>query len=413
MGDPAKPADGAGRAFKPTPYPRATNAPLPAAPQPPRTKAQRVRYGVKVGLIVLSVVALVGTGVAWGVVNWFRGNTNTADVLSTKGEGPSANDGAEDILLVGSDSRTDIQGNPLPLDVLKRLRTEATDGVNTDTMMLLRIPRGGGKAKAISIPRDTYLNVPGQGSEKINAAYGRTAGQEMAALRANGESGPEVERKSRQAGARKLVQAVQGLTGAHIDHYAEVNLYGFYLLTNAVGGVPVCLKHATKDKDSGADFTAGWQTVSGGQALSFVRQRKNLPHGDLDRIKRQQVFLASAANQVLSAGTLTDPGKLSGLVDTVRKAMLFDNDFDITQFVQQAQGLAGGNVDFATIPVEAVGAHTEGGQSIVKVDLGAVHRFVANIFTQQTPEPQGRPAPPGRTAPAAAMAELNSPKCVD
>lgn len=420
-----------GRAFKPTPYPRSANAPAPAPPKLPRTTLQRLGAGGKVGLVVLSVLALLGSGIGWGLLDWVRGNTNTADVLSGgvgAGKGaPSADDGAEDILLVGNDSRTDQQGRTLPRRVLKQLRTEATSGLNTDTIILLRVPRGGGKAKAISIPRDTSVHVPGQGTEKINAAYGRAAVAERNRLRAEGGTdAAEREQRARQAGGRKLVQAVQQLTGARVDHYAEVNLYGFVLLTKAVGGVPVCLREATKDKDSGADFEQGWQTVSGGDALSFVRQRKNLPHGDLDRIKRQQAFLGSAANQVLSAGTLTDTNKLAGLVDTVRKAMLFDRDFDIMAFIQRAQQLAGGNVDFSTIPVRAVGARNGRGQSIVKIDNGQVREYVRNILDapqRHKSQPQGRPAPVERTAPAATPpsagttppsggANLNDPKCL-
>src|SRR5207253_618472 len=119
-----------------------------------------------------------------------------------------------------------------------------------------------------------------------------------------------IERESDQAGRAVLAETVENLTGVHVDHYAEISLYGFYLLSQAIGGVDVCLNHATTDKDSGADFPAGRQKVSGGAALSFVRQRENLPRGDLDRIVRQQVFLSSALQQLFSAGTFTDQGKL-------------------------------------------------------------------------------------------------------
>ncbi|MFS8582929.1 MAG: LCP family protein, partial [Limnochordales bacterium] len=107
---------------------------------------------------------------------------------------------------------------------------------------------------------------------------------------------------------------VEELTGRKIDNYASVNLLGFYEITEAVGGVEVCLKQATSDKDSGADFAAGHQTISGGDALAFVRQRHGLPRGDLDRIVRQQAFMAGLAKKVLSTQTLTDPDKLNDLV---------------------------------------------------------------------------------------------------
>src|SRR5262249_55503987 len=156
--------------------------------------------------------------------------------------------------------------------VLAKLRTEFDAGVNTDTIMVLRLPKNGGKAYAVSIPRDTYVSIPGYQDDKINSAYGVI----------------KARTGSTVAGQKALIETVQNLTGVHVDHYVEVNLYGFYLLSKAIGGVPVCLLHSTSDPDSGADFRRGVQTVSGASALSFVRQRKNLPDGDLSRIVRQQ-----------------------------------------------------------------------------------------------------------------------------
>ncbi|NIB30725.1 hypothetical protein HBB16_01635 [Pseudonocardia sp. MCCB 268] len=116
-----------------------------------------------------------------------------------------------------------------------------------------------------------------------------------------------MDQESSQAGRQALIGAVQDLTGLGIDHYAEVNLLGFYNLTRAIGGVEVCLKAPARDAFSGADFPAGPQTISGGDASrsSAARARRRRPL----LITRQQVFLAAVANKVLS-GTLTDPAKL-------------------------------------------------------------------------------------------------------
>jgi len=176
-----------------------------------------------------------------------------------------------------------------------------------------------------------------------------------------------------------LVQTVQDLTQLRIDHYAEVNLLGFYLLTEALGGVRVCLNHATEDKDSGANFPRGEQTVSGGQALSFVRQRKNLPRGDLDRIVRQQAFLSSALHQVLSAGTLTNPGTLNDLMDAVHRSIVVDPGLDLLDFARQAKGIASGDLAFATIPVITANGRSEDGQSIVEIDPAAVRSYLAEL----------------------------------
>lgn len=330
----------------------------------------------------LSVTVLVAAGFSWAGVGSLQDDLNTSDVISGAAPGvdPEVGDRATDILLVGSDSRTDAQGNPLPLDVLRLLRTEESTGLSTDTIILIRIPDSGAAAHAVSIPRDTYVPIPGLGRGKINSAYGRVKSATARQLRADGvDDEARLERDSGLAGRRALVQTVQHLTGVQVDHYAEANLLGFYLLTEAIGGVQVCLKSATSDPDSGAAFPAGVQTISGADALAFVRQRGNLPRGDLDRIVRQQVFMAAAANKVLSTGTLTDPGRLAGLLDAAQRSVVLDDGWDVLGFAQQLQGIAAGAVEFVTIPVEAVTAHDERGQSVVTVNRAEVRAFVAGL----------------------------------
>lgn len=352
-------------------------------------------------LALLSAAVLVVSGYSWVTLQRVQESVNTTDVLTVLQEedapgAPPVEDGATDILLVGSDSRTDAQGRQLPDHVLRRLRTEATDTLNTDTMIVLRVPENGGRAHAVSIPRDTWVPVPQYGEEKINGAYGLTKLRTMERLAAEGVPLEERSRQGDQAGRRALVQIVQELTGVRVDHYAEVNLYGFYLLTEVIGGVEVCLKAATSDPDSGANFRAGVQTISGGDALSFVRQRKGIPNGDLGRITRQQVFMSAAMSKLLSAGTLADPARLSGLLDAVNKSVVVDEGFDLAAFAGQAQGLAGGNVEFATIPVTGVGVRNDRGQSIVTVDPAQVKAFVAQVLgektTTRTPTPTTTPA---------------------
>jgi LCP family protein required for cell wall assembly len=352
------------------------------------------RRGLAAGL---SLAVLAGTGYGWSSLNHLQRSLNTTNVIAAQPPGEPG-DGATDILLVGSDSRTDANGNPLPLSVLKLLRTEESAGLNTDTIILIRVPDDGGKAYAVSIPRDTYVPIPGYREDKINAAYGvskRIAGNE---LRAKGVADePRIDRESAQAGQRALVETVQGLTGVHVDHYAEINLYGFYLLTEALGGVEVCLKRSTSDPDSGANFRKGRQVVSGGDALAFVRQRKGLPRGDLDRIVRQQVFMAALVNKMLGAGSLADPGRLSGLVDAAQKSIVLDRGWDVLAFAEQLRGLAGGDVEFVTIPVVEVGARNERGQDIITVDQATVHAFFTGLLQGRTAAPD-TPAPPTTAA---------------
>ncbi|MGZ3142412.1 LCP family protein [Lentzea chajnantorensis] len=354
---------------------------------------------------LVAVATLVFSGYFWTALRLVKQNTNTTQILEVLEDVPNSppvEDGAVDILLVGSDSRTDAQGRPLPADVLRKLRTESTDGVNTDTVIVLRVPRNGGKASAISIPRDTYVPIAGYREDKINSAYGAVKYLTAERLQAEGVSDQaERERRSDEAGRKALVQAVQELTGMRVDHYAEINLYGFYLLTEVIGGVRVCLKAGTSDPNSGANFRAGEQTVSGGDALSFVRQR-NMPGGDLGRIARQQVFMSQAMKQLLSAGTFTDPAKLNGLLDAVSKSVVVDQKLDIATLATQAQGLATGNVEFATIPVTNIDFRNERGQSVVAVDREAVKAWVRQLIGETTaPVPSTTSAAPtGSTTPS-------------
>ncbi|WP_406688795.1 LCP family protein [Saccharopolyspora sp. ID03-671] len=344
----------------------------------PVRRRSAARIAGRSAIALASVVVLGLSAVGWFVTDRLS-EVSSAKVLTEVPQAPPPDDGATDVLLVGSDSRTDAQGNPLPLRVLKRLRTEATGGLNTDSLVLIRVPHSGAPPTAVSIPRDTYTETPSGRPDKINSVYGLTKRATSDELAGENLPASEVEHRAKVAGQRALVQTVQTLTGMRVDHYAEINLLGFYELTDAVGGVEVCLNNATSDKDSGADFSAGRQTVTGGDALSFVRQRHGLPRGDLDRIVRQQVFMAGLANKVLSTGTLTDPAMVNDLVAATQRTVELDEAWDALGFVQQMQQIAAGRVSFVTMPVLSAGARDERGQSIVSVDRDAVQRFFTGL----------------------------------
>ncbi|MGP4021120.1 LCP family protein [Saccharopolyspora sp. 5N708] len=356
----------------------------PAAAESTGTHRSGVRIAGRTMLALVSAAVLVLTAIGWVVVDRLS-DVSSTEVLADVPQAPPADDGATDVLLVGSDSRTDAQGNPLPDSVLRDLRTEAVGGLNTDSLVVIRIPHNGTPPAAVSIPRDTYAAVPGGRSEKINAVYGLTKSATAEKLRDEGKPAANVEHEAGLAGQRALVQTVQNLTGIRIDHYAEINLLGFYELTEAVGGVEVCLQQATSDKDSGADFAAGRHTISGGDALAFVRQRHGLPRGDLDRIVRQQAFMAALANKVLSTGTLTDPTMINNLVQATRRAVVLDEDWDPLGFVQRMQELAAGRVTFLTLPVTDTGARDDRGQSIVNVDPVAAQHFFSALTAAPRP----------------------------
>ncbi|GAA1481819.1 phosphotransferase Lcp1 [Gordonia sinesedis] len=383
----SRPQDDA-RALRDTPPRKRRTAPEPDVPpvDPPSgtgrgSASGSGRFGARFwgrGVVaVVSVAVLVCTGFAW---HGMTGLTSTITQLAGLGLG-GADDGAVDILLVGTDSRTDAKGNPLSEKELRMLRSGDEVATNTDTILLMRIPNDGSSATAISIPRDSYVDVPGIGKSKINAAYGTTReGVRRRAVEA-GKSEAEAEKEGTQAGRKALIDTVAGLTGVKVDHYAEVGLLGFVLLTKAVGGVEVCLKNPVREPFSGANFRAGRQTLSGPQALSFVRQRHELPRGDLDRITRQQVFMASLTQKVLSANTLTDPGKLNELESAVARSVVIDDNWDVLSFVEQLKDLSGGRVKFATIPVvDDQGWSDDGQQSVVTVDPTKVRAFTSALL---------------------------------
>ena len=349
----------------------------------------------KIAVAGLAFAVLCGT--AYGYTNLHALDDVTRDsVIGGDGTAPGEQpaDGSLDILLVGRDSRTDQQEHPLPADVLRELRAGPNGDDLTDTLIVLRIPNGTHDVKAFSIPRDSYVSMPG-GEGKINAAFGRAKAAEAKRQRDAGETDKaKITKAALTAGRRGTRQAVEDLTGVKIDHYAEVNLFSFYEISKAVGGVDVCLKEATKDKNSGADFPAGPQRVQGAEALAFVRQRDGLPGTDFARVRRQQVFLAGLARQVLSAGTLTSPGKLSDLIDAVKRSVVLDDSWNLLDFVAQMRGVSGGGIRFETIPVVNPDYRYDQdhpGATAVQVDPAAVKSFAANLIG----------APPRPSAPGA------------
>jgi LCP family protein required for cell wall assembly len=345
----------------------------------------------KVVAISLSVVVFAATGYSWARVEIANSGLTRADVIDSNNK--TDNSGPQNILLVGIDLRTDAQGNPLPQNILDQLHAGGSDdgGDTTDTMIVIHIPAGGGKAVAFSIPRDSYVDLSGgYGKHKINSAYSRAVASTRSTLSAQGVSGAQLAVQSNAAGAKNSIDTVEQFTGLQINHFASVNLAGFYQISEAIGGVQVCLLHNTQDANSGANFTAGVHTIEGAEALEFVRQRDNLPNGDLDRIKRQQVFMASMAKQVLSGGVLTDQTKLSNLIGAIQKSVTLDSGWDILGFAQQLQGISGGNIQFLTIPIVNITLRTPSDGDAVQVDPAQVQAFIQqNIGGGTTPSTGG------------------------
>ncbi|WP_199178037.1 LCP family protein [Mycobacterium hubeiense] len=332
--------------------------------------------------VAMALAVVLGTGVAWSRIRSFESGINHINSAALGGGGE---DGAIDVLLVGMDSRTDAHGNPLSEEELATLRAGNDVSTNTDTIILVRIPNNGRSATAISIPRDAYVETPSMDKMKINGVYGSVHLERLKELvEDNGEDPAAAEPLAKEAGREALIKTVANLTGVTVDHYAEIGLLGFSLITDALGGVDVCLKEAVYEPLSGADFPAGWQKLDGPQALSFVRQRHDLPRGDLDRVTRQQAVMASLAHEVISSKTLSSPATLNRLQQAVQRSVVLSDGWDIMDFADQLQKLAAGNVAFATIPIlREDGWSDDGMQSVVRVDPTEVQEWVSSLLHDQ------------------------------
>jgi len=363
------------------------------------TTARHARYALRTAVALVSAAVLATTGYSWAVYQEVSDGLVTSEALGE--QAPAGLDEEFTALLVGIDSRTDAAGNPLPPEVLEQLRAGVDEGqFNTDTLILLHVPAGTeGSASAVSIPRDSFVEIAGDlGRHKINAAYRRGMRAAEAELVARGLTGAALERASREAGRETLVDTVEELTGLRVDHFAEINLAGFVEITDAIGGVPVCLNNAVSEPRSGIDLPAGTQVISGGDALAFVRQRRDLPDGDLDRVTRQQAFLAGLARSALGSGALADPARVERLVGAVTRYVVLDRGWDLDRLVAQLRRASGGDIAFRTIPTGRPDLRTPVDGVAVEVDPDAVRAFVAEAFGEGGV--RERPAAPSTAAAA-------------
>ena len=341
--------------------------------------------------VALSIAVVVSSG---GFHFFSKAASNAIPRSKVLQGAKQSSNGDTNILLLGLDSRRDNDGNPIPKEISKLLHVgpASIGGYNTNTMILIHLPAGGKKAVAISIPRDDYVNVPGYGMKKIKEAYGYAKYAEDSKLYKEGIQQPAREHLARDAGRAAAIATVSQFLDVPIDHFAEVNLIGFYDLANALGGIQVCLNKAVNDsKYSGAIFPAGLQTITGADALKFVRQRHGLPNGDLDRTHRQQAFIAGVITKFRTQGIFSDIGKITGLLNVAKKDVVIDSGFDVLGFLPQAKALTGGNIKFHTLPIE--GYVMRNGQSVNLVDEIKIREFVKELFNPEPKDPSAVPSP--------------------
>jgi LCP family protein required for cell wall assembly len=367
----------------------------------PSRTGRTLRVVARTLVVLVSAGALAVAGIGWTLQQHVAAGLVTSDVVA--GSVPVAAGAAFTALIVGLDARTDAAGNPLPPAILDALHAGPDEGqLHTDTIILLHVPaRTGAPAVAVSIPRDSFVPLAGgQGTHKINSAYGRGLDAAEKSLSAQGVTGAALDRQGREAGRTALVDTVESLTGVQIDHFAEINLAGFVELTEAIGGVPVCLDAAVHDSYSGLDLPAGPQTITGPAALAFVRQRHGLDGGDLDRIARQQAFIAGVTQRLQSAGVLADPTRLGRLLDVATRNVVLDRGWTLDEALGQFRKLSGDGLTLRTIPTGRPDLRTPVDGVAVQVDPDAVRAFVGELVARSD-APAGSPAPPSEPPPTA------------
>jgi LCP family protein required for cell wall assembly len=319
-----------------------SQSPYPAArPSSPGTgfslsrlrKLPRPRLSL---VILLLVLVLIGYPLLLGYTAWssvHRVNALApAHAITNTPDSPGRT-----YLVVGSDSRSDLTAAER-----KALGTGSVAGARTDTIMLLHVPASGGPTVLISVPRDSYVAIPGHGHNKINAAYAF-------------------------GGAPLLVRTLEQATGVRIDEYVETGLGGFANVVDALGGVVLCPKFNMKDKDAHINLKKGCQQMDGKTALGYARARHSDPRGDLGRVERQRETLAAIAKKMLSPGSLIQPWRALPAAKAGGGALTVDNGttpLGLAHFVLAMRAVAGGSGLSLTIPISNPNLITPAGSSV-------------------------------------------------
>jgi LCP family protein required for cell wall assembly len=276
---------------------------------------------------------LVGYPLSLGLVAWSN--------ITRAGELPAAADTpGTTYLLVGSDSREGLSDEDV--DRLATGSAAEAGGRRTDTILLLHVPGGSQPPALISIPRDSYVEIPGQGMNKINAAYAF--------------GGPAL-----------LVQTITGETGVEIDSYVETGLAGFAGIADAIGGVDICLPEPIADPNASIDLPAGCQTLTGPQALGLARSRKTDAQGDLARVERQRAILSAIVNQAVSPAAVLNPFTAYPLAAAGGSALTLDDGtgpVGVGRFALGMRDVAGGGGLTLTVPVSNINLSTPAGSAV-------------------------------------------------
>jgi LCP family protein required for cell wall assembly len=325
-----------------------SDAPAESPAAHPRRRVLR-RVLIAVGVLGLVLALVVGGGL-WLLTNRYAGNIDrVADVFSDLDDksrpapatpAEEARDEPVTFLLVGSDTRA----TPAP--------GELPDG-RSDAIMIARVSADRQHAQLISIPRDSWVDIPGHGRHKINASYAF--------------GGPSL-----------LIETVEQLTQVRIDHYVAIDFDGLIQVTDDLGGVDVVVAETTSN--GGFTFPAGVNHLDGEEARWYLGQRYGLPGGDFDRVKRQQQYLQAMFGKLFSSNTFTDPGRLDAALLAVTSAVAIDDTLGngaLLSLAYSMRNVKPDNIDFFTAPV--LGTGMEGPASVVYLDSVSCERMWAYL----------------------------------
>jgi LCP family protein required for cell wall assembly len=355
--------------------------------------------GYTLGCILASIV-LVASGFAY----YLRAQADGIGGSNVLSGGPST--GAMNILLMGLESRTYWNGQPLPRGLEDAMHIGSVGGEATNTLILIHIFAGGQKAVGFSIPRDDWVDMVGTngygGAQgKIDQAYGLAMADKMSQLAQQdpGMSSQQRNFEGNEAGRLSAVQTVEALTGVHIDRLAELNLDGFYELANVFGGIEACVEpwnggQNLHDANSGANLKVGYQHLDAAQTLAFVRERDNLPNGDLDRTHRQQAVLDYVIWKLEHEGVFSDLSQMSALMTVAKQYLITSAGWNLLQFAGEMKALTGNNLTFETLPI--VGYQTIDGEDANVVNSAYIKQVVNEAFypsatSESAKKPAGKP----------------------
>ena len=368
------------------------------------------KAGYTIGCLV-AVLAMVVSGFGYYV------KSSVASIGGSNAISGGASVGAMNILLMGLESRTYWSGQPLPHSLTNAMHIGSVGGQATNTLIVLHIFAGGHKAVGFSIPRDDWVTFPkpydGQTQGKIDQAYGFALAEKEQSLAGKGLTQGQIGYLGNEAGRRAEIATVQKLTGIKIDHFAELNLLGFYQLAKVFGGITVCLNAENGGQnlqDGNSGFNAvldGYSLKKGGpqylhlnaeQSLAFVRERDNLPNGDLDRTHRQQAVVDYVLWKLRHQGTFTDLTQLGSLLSVAKTYLVTDSGWDLLEFLPDLNALSGDNLTFKTLPI--VGFQTIDGQAANVVNPELIKHVVHQAFYPAPKPASHAPASHGPASPA-------------